>query len=300
MNIIPSMVALSFGLVLSPISISVTLLLAWVCDILYPLIFFRTHCSQKWTNTHHFSGPPTDPCLTPLPCRKGSVFLPWASPTDVVAPPPSEVSPLSRLTSSCVTSSGIPRQSQLIAWLQYSIVSNALERSAISRCSSCPVALASSITSARILRGALTPVPGRPPYWARSSSPPFWMSSVILPITILSNILVMFSMRAMGLTLFRSSSPASVFGRRHIVAVLMQFGIVFSSRHLLNSFLNPSSPVVPSIWNALFPILEGPDADAPGLLLIPFCRSSIVISSLMPLNRPSASTLALFSSLGSW
>ena len=117
----------------------------------------------------------------------------------------------------------------------------------MSRWSSCPVAFASSITSASILVGALTPDPGRPPYWARSNISHFCMSSVTLPITIRSNIFVMFSMSAIGLTLFRSSNPASVFGRRHIVAVLMQFGIVFSFRHLLNSALIPSSPSSPSI-----------------------------------------------------
>ena len=139
--------------------------------ILYPLpaIFVFTHLIQLLTNTHHLIGPPTDPCLTPLPCLKVPVTLPWASATLDVAPLPFS-DPLSREIMSLIASSGIPSALQLIAWDQYSMVSKALLKSVIRMCSSLFAAWASSITSASILRGGCTPRPGRPPYWPDSST----------------------------------------------------------------------------------------------------------------------------------
>ena len=104
---------------------------AFAADIWYPrpFIFFLTQLSQKFTNTHHFRGPPTDPCLTPLPCLNGSVSLPWARETVVVAPPPSATFPWSRFMRMSIICCGSPRALQDMAWLQYSMESNALLRS---------------------------------------------------------------------------------------------------------------------------------------------------------------------------
>ena len=269
-------------------------------DITYPLprIFFLTHCSQKFTNTTHFRGPPTEPCLTPRPCLKGLVFLPFPSATSVVAPSPSS-DPESRFTIRFIMSCGIPRVFQLSSWDQYSMVSNALLRSATIMCSSCPDRLASSMISAMIRRGAATPPLGSAPNCPRSSTSCSIRTLSTLPTSICSYTLMMFSISAMGLTAFRSASPLSDLGRSLMSALFRQSGILFSVRQaFINAitccFDSPDSALMASI-----PTCDGPAAVPELDLLMASSSSPIVIASLIPSHHPSLSPTILLVAMGS-
>ena len=269
-------------------------------DITYPFpfIFFFTHCSQKFTNTTHFSGPPTDPCLTPLPCRNGRVFLPLPRATSVVAPSPSS-EPESRFTIKSIMSCGIPIVLQLSSWDQYSIVSNALLRSATIMCSSCPDLLASSIISAMIRSGAATPPLGSAPNCPRSNTSCFISLPRTLPTIICSYIFMIFSIRAIGLTAFRSASPLSDLGSSLMRALFMQSGILFSSKQ---AFINANTCAFDPPDSALIapiPTCDGPAAVPDFDLPIASSSSSLVILSLIPSHQPSLSPASLLAAIGS-
>ena len=143
-NIIPSTLAGSLRRMPSSV------LVDFDADMTYPSVDSAlTHCSQKFTNKTYFSGPNTDPCLTPLPCLKGVDTRPLPMVTCVVALGPSR-DPVSMPTSSCTSGSGIPTHVQLKACAQGSIVSNALDRSATITWSDWPEILASSSISAQM------------------------------------------------------------------------------------------------------------------------------------------------------
>ena len=286
----------------SALSLALTLLSVSVIVYPFPFIDVLIHLSQKFMNTIHLTGPPTDPCRTPLPCAKGFDMLTASSMTVVVAPGPSCGSaglllPASRLISICIASSGIPSALQLSACDQYSQVSNACVRSRAIACSCFLLILASSIASAITLSGAAVPPPAIAPYWLMSSTSCSSMASVTLLMTTLSYSLVTVSINAIGLTLSRLLSPASVFGSSLSRAVFISSGILLSVMNALNIFVIITTAGLPADFIMSMVTFDSPGAVPALASLIAVSVSSSVISTNMLSHQPSC--CAFLSSSGS-
>ena len=222
----------------------------------------------------HLIGPPTDPCRTPLPWTNGSATLPLPSMIEVVAPPcceahssPSsqgDLDPASRLTINSTSSLGMPNDLRLSACDQYSSVSNALLRSVAKRCSSCPVTLASSISSAMTLRGACTPAFDIAPYCLRSSILCFSMEATTLPTITLSYTLSKCSIRLMGLVRPRSDMPCSVFGSIRSRALFTESGTRRCLLHLSKNLIISSRQT-----SSRYAIMSSDTSEGPGALPFP-------------------------------
>ena len=139
--------------------------------------------------------------------------------------------PASKFVITSISCSGIPRHRQLSSCDQNPTVSNALLKSVVKACSSCPLDRASSKTSANTLNGTCTPDFGTAPYWLLCSSPFPKTTPATRPIMMCSYHFTKCSINATGRHLPTSDVPLSVFGNSRINATFNTSGICLRCRH---------------------------------------------------------------------